>query len=166
MQVTVNYLRPGKGVSVYVEELVADDGRRLTTYKELAGEAGQALTAALVRLGWIDPADTVAAVRKHYFYDEHFDVLEFYKQGGQVAGYYSDITTPLERVNGEYYVTDLFLDFWLAPGQPALELDEDEFEAAVAGGLLTAEQQAHALRAFERLRADIAAGVYPWQYIR
>ncbi len=166
MQVKVNYLRPGKGVSVHLEDLVTDDGRRLITYKRLAGEAGQSLTAALVRLGWIDPADTITAIRKHYFYGEHFDVLEFFKAGGRVAGYYSDITTPLERVDGEYFVTDLFLDFWLAPGKPALELDEDEFAAAVAGGLLTGEQQAQALQAFERLRADIAAGIYPWQYIR
>src|SRR5690606_6462237 len=104
---------------------------------------------------------SVSAIRSHYFYHEYFDIIEWLGPDGAVAGYYSDIATPLRRVNGEYFVTDLFLDLWLVPGRPAVELDEDEFEAAIAAGLLTSEWQTQARRAFARLVDEARSGVYP-----
>jgi predicted RNA-binding protein associated with RNAse of E/G family len=165
MQVRINYTRPGKGTTVYIEDLVADDGRRLTTYKALPPDISQQLTEVLLAQAMIRPDQTVAAIRKHYFYAEYFDLLEFIGPAGEVLGYYSDIATPLHREDGAFYVTDLFLDVWLAPGQPLLMLDEDEFAAAAAAGLMTGEEQAYARQAFERLRAEAAAGTYPAIYL-
>ena len=165
MQVKINYRRPGKFDHVYVEELVADDDRQLLTHTVLTRADSLEMTEAVRRAGLIGPADTITAVRKHYFYHEYFDLLEFFGPQDQVLGYYSDIATPLVRRDGEYELTDLFLDVWLTPGQPAIELDEDEFAAAVAQGLVSPEQQAQAQQAFDRLRAEIAAGLYPQRYL-
>lgn len=165
MRVKVNYQRPGKGTSVYVEDLVTDDGSQLLTHTVLTPTESTEMTLAVRRSGLIGPDDTIVAVRKRYFYGEYFDLLEFFGPAGEIIGYYSDITTPLERQDGEYVITDLFLDLWLTPGLPAIELDEDEFAAAVEQGLLSAEQQASARQAFDRLRAEIAAGLYPQRYL-
>jgi predicted RNA-binding protein associated with RNAse of E/G family len=148
-----------------VEDLVADDGRQLLTHTVLTPAESAAMTLAVRHAGLIGSADTIAAVRKHYFYGEYFDLLEFLGPAGEIVGYYSDIATPLERQDGEYVITDLFLDVWLTPGLPAIELDEDEFAAAVEQGLLSAEHQTRARQAFDRLRAEIAAGLYPQRYL-
>lgn len=82
-----------------------------------------------------------------------------------MAGYYCDIVTPLQKVAGDYYLTDLFLDYWLAPGQPPMALDEDEFSSAVGQRLLSAEQIERARVTFSRLRDEMAAGIFPGGYI-
>jgi predicted RNA-binding protein associated with RNAse of E/G family len=83
------------------------------------------------------------------------------------VGYYTDIATPLRRVGvGEYATTDLFLDFWPAPGRPAMELDLDEFEEALRAGQLTPELADGARASFERVRREIALGIFPYRYIR
>jgi predicted RNA-binding protein associated with RNAse of E/G family len=163
--IEIHYLRPGKGLTIYQEDLVADDGARLTTYKRLPPDVSQRLTSALLAQRLIAPGQSAGAIRKHYFYDEHFNLLEFLDPAGEVLGYYSDIATPLRREAGHYATTDLFLDVWLVPGQPALGLDEDEFAAAAAAGLMTPEEQAEARRAYNRLLAEAVTGRYPHAYL-
>jgi predicted RNA-binding protein associated with RNAse of E/G family len=165
MRVKINYRRPGKGTSIYLEDLVTDDGRQLLTHTVLTPAESAEMTLAVRRSGLIGPGDTIVAVRKHYFYSEYFDLLEFFGPKGEVVGYYSDITTPLARQDGEYVITDLFLDVWLTPGHPVIELDEDEFAAAVDAGLLSAEEQTGARQAFDRLRTEAVAGLYPRRYL-
>jgi predicted RNA-binding protein associated with RNAse of E/G family len=92
-------------------------------------------------------------------------VLAFYDLNGELAGYYSDIVTPLRKVGAEYFLTDLFLDFWLAPGQPPRALDLDEFEAGVAQGLMAEDDVVHARETFARLQNEIQAGIFPNRYI-
>lgn len=163
----VHYHRlDGRGTAVYTEALISDDGVRLQTCAVIPEEYRISISRGMWELGLLPRAQTFGAIRKHYFYCEPFDVLEFFDTEGNFAGYYSDIVTPLTRVDGEYHLTDLFLDVWITPAGAAHELDWEEFAEAVRDGVLSEEQRAHALSALERLRAEIAAGRFPSQYIR
>jgi hypothetical protein len=166
-QVAIHYRRlDQRGTTLYTETLVSDDGVRLQTFTAIPDEYRTAISQGLWGLGLLPRTQTFGSVRKHYFYAEPFDVLEFFDTAGRLAGYYSDITLPLTRVDGEYFITDLFLDVWITPQGAAHELDWEEFEEAARRGVLSAEQQAHARQAMRRLRAEIAAGAFPFQYIR
>lgn len=165
--VRVHYTRlSARGVTVYTEHRVEDDGVRLTTDEHLPPDIVERISAAFWRQGLLAEGRRLTRIRKHYFYHEYFDVLAVFDTAGALAGYYVDILTPLRQVDGEYYATDLFLDFWLAPGQPPMELDQDEFDAAVAAGVIAPELAAQARATFVRLRGEIAAGVFPYRYIR
>ena len=165
MDVRINYRRLTRGTSIYVEGIVADDGRRLTTYTVVPEAARSQLAEGFWRQQLLPPGTLLSAVRKHYFYTEYFDVLAFYVRDGELAGYYCDIVTPLQKVGAEYFLTDLFLDYWLAPGQPPQALDLDEFEAGVAQVLMAVDQVGHARETFARLHSEIQAGIFPNRYI-
>lgn len=162
----IHYTRPGKGTSVYDEGLVRDDGQCLETYTVLAPADSQGITQAMGGQGMLAAGEVIAAVRKLWFYHEYFTIVQAYDAAGRQLGCYSDIAMPLRREDGEYFMTDLFLDLWLRPGEPPRELDEDEFEAALAAGVITAEQAALARDAWDRLRADVATGAFAARYLR
>src|SRR5262245_49429437 len=113
MLVTIYYMRPGKGLTVYTEGLVSDDGHCLHTYTVLPEDVRQNLSRVLQRDGMIAPTQTIGSIRKRYFYNEAFDLLEFLDSENKLAGYYSDLTTLLVKREDGYYLTDLFLDIWL-----------------------------------------------------
>lgn len=166
MLATIHYTRPGKGLTLYTEGLVSDDGHCLHTYTVLPDEIRQNLSLVLRRDGLIAPSQTIASIRKRYFYAEPFNLLEFRDTEERLAGYYSDIATLLVKQDGAYHLTDLFLDIWLAPDGTLHELDWDEFEEAIEQGVLTPEQQALAREAMARLVAEIASGRYPAHYLK
>lgn len=164
--VRIHYQRlSARGTTIYIEQRVADDGVRLTTDEHLPPEVVERVSAAFRRQQLIAEERRLTRIRKYFFYHEWFDVLAVYDADDVLAGYYVDITTPVRQVEGEYYATDLFLDFWLAPGQPPMELDQDEFDAAVAAGVIAPELADQARATFARLRGEIAAGVFPERYI-
>jgi predicted RNA-binding protein associated with RNAse of E/G family len=165
LDVRVNYRRLTRGLSVYVEGLVADDGRRLTTYSIVPEAARLNLAEGFWRQQLLPSGTLLSAVRKHYFYSEYFDVLAFYGLDGELAGTYCDIVTPLQKVGAEYFITDLFLDLWLAPGQPPRVLDLDEFDAAVAQGLIAEADVVRARETLARLQDEFQAGIFPDRYI-
>lgn len=167
-EIRVHYTRlSARGTRVYREQRLADDGRRLTSFDVIPAEDQSRLAQAFWDQGLLPPGQLLGSLRKHYFYGEHFTVLAFFFVDGSLAGYYCDIATPLEKFGpADYRLTDLFLDFWLAPGQPPRALDEDEFETAVAAGVVAGDLADCARRTFARLRAEIAAGTFPYRYIR
>jgi predicted RNA-binding protein associated with RNAse of E/G family len=165
MQAIIHYTRPGKGLTVYTEGFVFDDGQRVRTYTELSEEAQAGLTEALQKQHLMSGGRRVGAIRKHYFYAEPFNVLEFFDTDGQLIAYYSDITTLLTKADGVYALTDLWLDMWLTPDGVFSELDWDEFEEAIAAGLATPAWQTLARATMARLKAEAASGVYPQKYV-
>ena len=150
---------------IFREALVADNGQRLTTYVVLTEAERQQMSQACWKSNMLPQGYLLASLRKHYYYREYFTVLECFNLEGDLAGYYTDIATPLRKVGEDYYLTDLFLDYWVVPGQPHLALDENEFDEAVEAGVMTAEQITHARSTFARLRDEIAAGIFPDRYI-
>ena len=165
MDIRVNYRRLTRGTSVYVEGFEADDGHRLTTDSTVPEADRLNLAEGFWRQEMLLPGTFLSAVRKYYFYTEYFDILAFYDLDGELAGYYCDIATPLQKVGAEYFLTDLFLDLWLVPGQPARALDLDEFEAANDLGLMSEDQVINGQAAFARLQSESQAGIFPDRYI-
>jgi len=166
MQIHIHYQRlDHRGLTIYEEDLVADDGERVETYKTLSPEVSRPLSESLRRDGLIAPDQTASAIRKYYFYQEPFDVLVFLDPAGNPLGYYSDTTTWLARHEGQYHLTDLFLDLWLRPTGEVQELDWDEFHHACQTGVLSAEHQTLARNTLQRLVTEAQAGIYPLKYI-
>lgn len=167
-QVRICFTRPGKGTSVYAEGLVDDDGRRLRTLTAPPAAVCLSLSERFRRRGWIAAGQSIGSIAKYLFYDEYFTVVEFRDPAGELLGYYCDIATPLQKAEGEYLVTDLLLDLWIAPdlGLGVRVLDVDEFEAAASAGLLSPALQAQARVTLARLQAEIAEGVFPGPYLR
>jgi predicted RNA-binding protein associated with RNAse of E/G family len=163
--VAIHYHRPGKPLTVYTEDLVSDNGICLRTTKTLPPEIGERLSHSMQKDGLIGPEQRVLTVNKVYFYNENFNLLEFRDTNGNLLGHYSDIGTPLCQVDGGYTMTDWFLDLWLTPNGQALELDWDEFNAALAAGLLSADEATQARITIERLKTEITSGIYPGRYL-
>src|SRR5262245_52687945 len=110
MQIQFHYRRLSDiGVSVFVEDLVAETDHRLTTYAVVPEAYREDLWGRFWRGGLVPETVRVASLRKHYFFKEWFDILAWFDEAGDFVGYYTDIATPSRRVGpGEYTTTDLF----------------------------------------------------------
>jgi hypothetical protein len=165
VDIRVNYRRLTRGTTIFVEGFISDDGQRLTTYSVVPETHRVNLAEGFWRQNLLPPGKLLGAVGKYYFYTEYFDVLACYGLDGELAGYYCDIATPLQKVGADYFITDLFLDLWLAPGQPPRVLDVDEFEAGIAQGLMPEDDIVHARETLARLQDEVQAGIFPDRYI-
>jgi hypothetical protein len=165
-EIQIEYIRPGKGTSLFTEDLVSVDTLCLRTYKVLPPDVVTSLAESLIAGELIAPHQKACSIGKTYFFHEYFDLLEFYDENGDLLGYYSDICTPLVKTDRGYTMTDWFLDLWLHPDGRLVELDLDEFEQAVSSGWLTDPEIATARRTFARLIAEVQEGIYPHSYLR
>ncbi|HEX9838506.1 MAG TPA: DUF402 domain-containing protein [Anaerolineales bacterium] len=104
-------------------------------------------------------------VAKTYFFGEHFNLLEFREEDGDLLGYYSDIGTPLVKTEDGYLMTDWFLDIWMKLDGVLLELDIDEFEEAISKNLLSSLEVDQARSTFARLIEEVKNGIYPYAYL-
>jgi predicted RNA-binding protein associated with RNAse of E/G family len=162
----IEYIRPGKEVTYYEEDLFAQDETCIRTFKTLPENIAIRLSDSLVKQGLIQPQQRVGTISKVYFFTEPFNLLEFRELDGSVLGHYSDIGEPAIRVSeNEIQMTDLFLDIWLHPDGRLLELDWDEFDEAVEKQVITSTQADLAREAMKRLVNEVAEGIYPSKYI-
>lgn len=100
---------------------------------------------------------------EHYWRDRWYAVKEVRTGGGELKGWYCDITRPAVLRDGELLVEDLDLDLWVsADGSSVLRLDEDEFEESGLAGrdAPAAEAAVRALDELEHLaRTEGLAGL-------
>ena len=164
-EIRIEYIRPGKGTTFYIEDLLFADSLCLKTFKTLPPEIISALAQGMVAAGMIAPYEKTVMVAKTYFFKEHFNVLEFLDEDRNVLGYYSDIGTPLTQTEEGYRMTDWFLDIWLKPDGSLMELDIDEFEEAISMNLLSSPEVVQARSTFARLIAEAKTGIYPHAYL-
>ncbi len=165
--ISIYYHRPGKGLTIYEEDLEYEDERGVHTSKVLPDDISLHLSAALQKQGMLQHGQRIGSISKVYFFGEPFNILEFRAPDGELLGYYSDIGEPAIKMRaGEYKMIDLFLDVWLFPDRRLLELDWDEFEQALADGVINTEQANLARSAMERIKNEAARGVYPASYLR
>lgn len=164
-EIRVEYIRPGKETSFYIEDLVYIDSLRLKTFKTLPPEIASRLAQSMVAEGLIAPHQKAVMVAKTYFFEEHFNLLEFRDENRNLLGYYSDIGTPFAKTEDGYMMTDWFLDVWLKPDGVLMELDIDEFEEAISRNLLSSLEVDQARRTFARLIEEAKNGVYPYAYL-
>lgn len=165
--ISIYYQRPGKGLTIYEEELVFEDENCLRTFKTLPFETSESLSAALLKQELINPGQRVLTIAKVYHFNEPFNVLEFRDTEGKPLGYYSDIGEPARKLrNGIYEMVDLFLDIWLWPDGKLLELDWDEFDEAIKNNVITTAQADLARTAMQRLKSEVAQKIYPAIYLK
>jgi predicted RNA-binding protein associated with RNAse of E/G family len=164
--ITIEYIRPGKETSYYEENLLIENDEYLKTFKRLPDEIAEKLTLSLRENRFITQDEYCACVTKIYFFHEHFDLLLFQDEHESVLGYYSDVGTPLAKTPNGYQMIDWFLDIWLSPNGTLIELDQDEFEAALAMNLLDESEAAMARSTFARLINEVKAQIYPAAYLK
>lgn len=164
-EIRIEYIRPGKGASFYLEDLIFLNSVRLKTFKTLPPEIVSRLAQSMVAEGLIAPHQKAVTVAKTYFFQEHFNLLEFRDETGDLLGYYSDIGTPLAKTEDGYRMTDWFLDIWMKPDGVVMELDIDEFEEAISKNLLASLEVDQARSTFARLIEEVKNGVYPYAYL-
>jgi predicted RNA-binding protein associated with RNAse of E/G family len=164
--VHIEYIRPGKEITYYDEDFVAQDESCLRTFKQLPPEIVARLTRALQRDNLIGPEAEVHSIRKVYFFDQAFNLLEFRDQNNALLGHYSDIGEPVIKLGeNKFQMTDLYLDHWLYPEGRLLELDWDEFEEAIKLQIITPAQAELARATLARLVSEVKQGIYPAKYL-
>lgn len=162
----IEYIRPGKYMHVYEEEFLSLDDSCLRTHKVLSEDVSVALGDALFSQGLVAAGERVGILDKTYLFEKPFNVLEFRRADGSLLGYYSDIGEPVVRLGEDLFqMTGLFLDVWMFPNGRLLELDWDEFEEAVQGGVITSAQADLARGAMRRIVDETAQGIYPFAYM-
>ena len=164
-QVTIHLARLGKPVRSFTEGFVDDDGIRLRTFSIVPPSVGGRLSEKFRGQGWLLPGQRIESVAKYHFYREFFGIVAYQDRDHNVLGYYCDILTPLHRDGDEYFLTDLILDLWISPDLQVTELDRDEFDAAIAGGVFPLIYEEAALAALARLKAEAAEGIFPSRYV-
>ena len=164
--VTVEYIRPGKETNYYTGDLIAENEAGIKTAKHLPDEVAKRITRGLHEGGFITRAQRCEYISKVYFFNEHFNLIQFQDEEQRTLGYYSDIGTPLTRTEHGFRMTDWFLDIWLSPDGTLVELDLDEFEEALHKGLLTPAEAEIARGTFARLIEEAKQGKYPREYLR
>ena len=99
------------------------------------------------------------------FKDQPFDVGRISRPDGTWVGYYADILEPVRWKDADATtlepIVDLFLDLWIAPDGRFLVLDEDEFEDAIAQGILSASQIDHARHVLSEMIGATKRGEFP-----
>ena len=119
--VEVALVKAGRTKIRYPADVVRDDGTRVTVTAPWAAPGVRDF--GFVRF---EPGDVFT---EHYWRDRWFAVKEVRTGGGELKGWYCDITRPAVLRDAEILVEDLDLDLWVsADGSSVLRLDEDEFE--------------------------------------
>ena len=161
IQVIINFSRPGKGITQYIEGLVDDNPVRLKTLTQISPDFSLKWCKENWWLnGYIPHGRLISSVVKYLFYKEWFSVMELLDPQGEHLVYYVDDDTPISKSDGEYYLTDLFLDLWVAPDGTYIELDREEFEDSFQSGLITPDQHKKANHVIEILKRRIVNGEF------
>jgi hypothetical protein len=161
MEVIINFSRPGKGLSRYIEGLVDDDPVRMKTLNHVPLEiSAKWCEEVWWQNGCIPHGILIGSVMKYLFYREWFSVMKLLESDGNHLGYYVDVDSPIRKSRGEFYLTDLFLDLWIAPDSKIIELDRDEFEEGFRMGLLTPYQHKKANQVLDRLKRSVTNGEF------
>jgi predicted RNA-binding protein associated with RNAse of E/G family len=95
------------------------------------------------------------------FWDQWYNVISVYDEDFEFKGYYSDILTPIQKTWTLVTTTDLFLDLFMFPDGRWMVVDEDEFEQALAKGLMDEGIARNARAAIEEISGMAKAGHWP-----
>jgi len=139
-------------------------GRQVTAYPGRVLRRTDALI--VLRTGWdrspldlgfviLEPGDRWT----EYFYaDRWYNIFEICASGGQLKGWYCNVTRPPCIRDTEVAAEDLALDLWVAPDREMRVLDEDEFAALS----LAPAERAAARSALVELQTMVREGIVPF----
>jgi hypothetical protein len=95
-----------------------------------------------------------------YYFDRWYNVFQIYSAGGELKGWYCNITKPATLGDGELRFVDMALDLFAYPDGSSLPLDVEEFEEQAAT-LYAPDDTVRARAAFEELQTLHRAGALP-----
>ena len=155
---TFSYLRLPARLSTFTSDLLAAGPDRLILANDISPSAPLLLHDEVVL------ASGYHAV--WFLFKNHpYDVARVYRPDGAFTGYYVDVLETIQWQDSDpntlHPLVDLFLDLWIEPDGSYHVLDQDEFDAAAASGVLTAAQALHAREVLDRLIAQVRAGTFP-----
>jgi predicted RNA-binding protein associated with RNAse of E/G family len=104
------------------------------------------------RRRWIGPG-----VLRVLLQDVPYQIIHFWHDDGSFRGWYVNFEEPHQRHGTIFDSIDWHLDLWLPPDGTHEWKDEDEADAAVAAGVLRADELARARITGDGLLADPAA---------
>lgn len=140
-------VRRGSDVQRFRQELLADGPRWKITLQVLD---------ARFKPVRIDEATTLRPGSLLIWFlrpGQPFEIGAFYHGRGTFQGYYINLIRPPRLESPPWIIEDLYLDVWLPEGGDGVWLDEDELDAAVARGELTAGEAGEARAVGARLLA-------------
>jgi protein associated with RNAse G/E len=164
-QADIHLARINKPTRHFKDDLVDDDGKRLKTHTLIPKSISASWSEEWQRDGRIPFGKVIGSVSKYLFYDQYFSIMEVHATTEDLLGYYVDLTTPVRKVDGEYYLTDLILDLWIFPDLTYRVLDEDEWQQAIQAGLVSKEIQNTVRKTLKGLEREILMGRFPQHYI-
>jgi protein associated with RNAse G/E len=164
-QAKIHLARVNKSTRHFSDGLVEDDGKRLKTHTLIPEAHSVSWSEEWQREGRIPLGQVISFVNKYLFYDQFFSIMEVHATTGDLLGFYVDLTTPVRKVDGEYYLTDLILDLWIFPDLTYWVLDEDEWQQAIQGGWVSKEIQNTVRKTLKGLKREIRMGKFPQNYI-
>lgn len=166
MKINIHYARYGKKETIYVEDISHDDGVHLIACSILTPDnTGEWSKQVWRDVGIMAEGQRVHKVVKHAFYGQWFGVIELFDADNHLLGYYCDVVTPLRKEDGEYFLQDILLDLWIFPDGRCVELDWDEFEAAVQQGLLPEEHRQKAVETMHWMVNQTQLGLFPGSFL-
>jgi len=155
------YIRPPDDIREMTDELLYDDGDTVVgSFVFDMPEPLRSGSKLLFESGF-------PCIYFVFFDGTGHDILKIFNPDGSFWGYYCDIVTGVKRIPGGFEIIDLFLDVWVEPdGRTYIILDEDEFQEAVADGIVSPAQEKNALRSLGELVAEIENGNFPPPFTR
>lgn len=100
------------------------------------------------------------------FWDQWYNVISVFDADLRFKGYYSDVLTPIQKTWTLVTATDLFLDVFMHPDGQWMVLDEDEFDDALAQGLMDEGIARKARAALDHIVKMADAGEWPPEIVR
>jgi len=162
----IHLARINKPTRHFRDGLVEDNGKRISTHTNIPDPISAPWSETWQQTGRIPSGQVIGTVNKYLFYEQFFSIMEIHSKTGYLLGYYVDLSTPVRKEDGEYYLNDLILDLWIYPDQTYLVLDEDEWQQAVQGEQISKEIQRTVKRTLKRLLKEIQSGKFPRHYIK
>lgn len=156
------YRRPSGGVRRYRQELLRDGPDLKITLQRRPAGSGTRVVADGVAL------EPEARLLWYTFPGRRYEVAAFHGPDGRLLGHYTNVVRPPRIGDGEWEITDLFLDVWQPadrPGEPRV-LDREELRRAEAEGAVDREEARRAREVAERVEARARAGTWPPPEVR
>jgi len=156
-KVHIHYLRPPDRTTVFIQDLIHDDGRvKVTFARDLRFDPPLEIRG--------EPAlETGSDAVWFTFPGAWHDIGRFHRADGTFTGIYANMITPcVFQPGGDWETMDLCMDLWIpAGGDGPMLLDEDELDEAERKGWLGADLAGRARIEGRRLLDAARAGTWP-----
>ncbi len=157
--VHIHYHRPPDHTHIYVQRLLAvDSGAMVTLARDLQFEPPLRIEGEVA-------LERGSVAIWFTFPDVWHDIGIFHRADGSVSGVYANILTPPVLSPHPYGyrwdTTDLYLDVWMPTPETYSLLDREEFDQAVAAGLVDARTAERVREEAEALTGGLARGTWP-----